>query len=106
MDHTPECCEAWEKAKKAQSDYNAAWPDSCQNCQGHGAFYDPGSYWDPPSEEPCDDCWGQGKCPRCGKPDAFKTEDAEPPCQHCGWDPKNLETLPPYEYVCHGCLED
>lgn len=83
--------------------YRELYPLHCKTCHGQGVQI--GIDWVPmpfgvgncamETPEPCGDCLGEGKCPRCGREiatddDAEYTKfnawyDAEEPCPHCGW---------------------
>lgn len=81
MTHTKECDKYVNEARKEVEAYISMWPNYCNNCSGSGGFYYPGSYWQPPDFEPCDECVGKGKCPRCGA-ESF-TDDSFNVCSSC-----------------------
>ena len=85
------------------------WPKRCEVCHGAGGKDYPGSFdykagvGEPPSWEMCEECLGQGVCPRCGLFPAFPEyeEDEHTPCAGCGWSLGDSDQEPePYECQC------
>lgn len=97
LKHTRECLAFQEKLRIAVEDYKKNWPNFCVHCEGRGVhiWTENGApwgegFWAMPMQEPCDDCTGIGKCPRCGQAgltDEEKGNDTtgDGPCKFCGW---------------------
>lgn len=93
--------------------FRRAWPHACETCGASGMVHDAGDFYQPPMDEPCDDCIGKGKCPRCGAI-IFGEDDEGTDCPICGWTMGHAErhivaseTMPsdcPVEFYC-GCRE-
>jgi hypothetical protein len=92
---TEKCKEQLAARNQAIHEWIMRWPNACKSCHGAGLFGSFGSHWEPPSEEPCDDCTEQGVCARCGQ------EGLEPfvACTVCGWNYDDQEP-PPHECGC------
>lgn len=95
--HTPECLAADAKLRAVWEAWTDAWPNACDYCKGHGVFFSGGgSFYDPPSMDPCDMCTDKGICARCGSPDLTSEErgdssTGEGPCKACGWNYNDAE---------------
>lgn len=83
------------KYRRLVDDYTKRWPNHCGTCGGGG-----GHYWgqyslapDDSGYDPCPECWGKGKCPRCGAGGQFSVGHEDDPCASCGWTTKD-EGLP------------
>ncbi len=81
-------------AEQAMNAYVAQWTNYCQHCQGAGVLtwqenqapLGSGHTWLETLSEPCDNCVGAGRCPRCGGAAPASWDDGgEEPCPHCGW---------------------
>jgi hypothetical protein len=92
----PKCVERQDRQAEIRQAWLRAWPKHCTVCEGAGAFHTPGSYWEPPSDEPCEHCTGQGICARCGAEDGLD-EDGNGPCKVCGW---NYDDQEPHVEPC------
>lgn len=96
--HTASC----EARHQAKVEYETLWPGYCHTCHGEGFQTWPATWEDPGSSDPCDDCLGQGNCPRCGhhhENEAWNC-DTNDLCEACGWDPESGETCPDDECEC------
>ncbi len=90
VEHTTECLARDAERKGAYDAWTERWPNHCDHCRGVGAFYDPGHFYQPPSEDPCSSCTEVGLCARCGEPgltdeERGDTSTGEGPCKACGW---------------------
>lgn len=74
--------------------WEAKWPNACKTCHGRGeniwqenqSPLGSGYVWMETLGEPCDDCSGQNKCPRCGATwadDSFVENSLA--CPACNW---------------------
>lgn len=79
------------------AEYEKQWPNHCKACGGWGITtwtenaspLGSGEYWPMDMSDPCEKCYGAGKCGRCGAelpvtPDEF--EEPLTPCNACGWE--------------------
>lgn len=87
MEHTKECLASYEKWQAEVAVYNSFWPQHCKTCHGYGAFFYAGSYDEPPSTDPCEECVCKGNCPRCGE-HTFE-DDTLDICSKCGFNLMN-----------------
>lgn len=56
-------------------------PHACGECWGSGF-----ALWGgPDGHDTCEDCVGQGRCPRCGESSIEVPDDASERCTSCGW---------------------
>lgn len=73
--HTARC----EQARLRRAVFERQFPNFCKTCQGRGLFtwsenqapHASGLVWLEDLSEPCTDCVGSGKCPRCGRSQYF-----------------------------------
>ena len=94
MIHTKECDTYIARTKEEIEKYVKKWPNYCSSCHGAGGFYSPGSYWQPPDFDICDNCVGKGKCPRCGA-ESFVSEDSDIQiCSSCQFDLNKDQGMP------------
>lgn len=77
-------------AQAKQAEWDALWPNACKECDA--AWFV--SYYEPIDEfggmyksGECEDCMGEGKCPRCGHQHGIEWNvDDDEACVECGWD--------------------
>jgi hypothetical protein len=113
MTHTPECVQGQAQREAAAKAYRDAYPNHCPTCRGWGYFTSRGdmvpygSTWVPLPDmrEPCGECLGRGRCPRCGEESMVLEDEGDPgtedggPCYTCGWDQDKGEPEP-WECSC------
>jgi len=99
-------------AEQAMNAYVAQWTNYCQHCQGAGVLtwqenqapLGSGHTWLETLSEPCDNCVGAGRCPRCGGAAPASWDDGgEEPCPNCGWNWCKVagDCKPDAECYCH-----
>jgi hypothetical protein len=98
--HTPECLARFDRICADYAAWVAKWPAYCRTCEGYGGKWDR-SDEDGPAMELCPDCTEQNRCPRCGTL-GLHGEDADGPCDGCGWIESDLPPLDPTEFTCDG----
>lgn len=126
MEHTIECLEQQARQEADQELYDANWPNACHRCNAWGGANEyenqapigSGAYWPESIFEECDDCIGQGKCPRCGTElfeDAGEKYNAlwddwfsdSKPCPVCGWNwGVNAGDVRPDDFECYCWIAD
>ena len=75
MKHSDGCLAHQVEMKRVHDEWVAKWPNYCRKCGGAGEFiyqenqapFGSGCVWLETLSEPCEECLGNGHCPRCGK---------------------------------------
>lgn len=94
--HTQACIDIQTMISTRRFAYAQRWPNHCTDCEGwggHTSSYDPspagvslggGSFTE---FNPCETCYCNGLCPRCGGPmtDGQELFDEDTPCPSCGF---------------------
>lgn len=105
--HSPGCKQQTRQYKIAIRAYARRWPNWCWTCRGlgtttwteNGAPHGEG-YWPMSMTDLCEDCTGQGLCPRCKKYNG-EDWDKDTPCARCGWNwGKGRGDVAPQEPEC------
>lgn len=126
MLHSEACQVATAERERERAAFLSRWPNACRTCGGWGVIthtenqspIGSGYYWPETLADPCDDCTGKGKCPRCGKiifPDDDRNatkfnawfESYDPaPCCGWSWGKGDDDTLPESR-ECYGeCVRE
>lgn len=97
--HTSDCVAKTAQREAVRRAWHVAWPDACGYCCGRGGTYHHGSFFEPPSFDPCPGCTEDGNCARCGGL-LTNPDEGEGPCTVCGW---NYDDSAPEPHECD-CL--
>lgn len=109
MKHVPGCSHIMTTAEESIRRWKEKWPNACSSCNGAGGFL-LGEDLPTPAFEGCDECLGNGKCPRCSTrfPEELISsyeDGGNPQCPSCGWNwgIEDRADIQPTRPECWGC---